>query len=479
MAHHPEHREGGRETTNGLTPPTTHQADGGPLSNRDSIAAIATAPGVGSIGIVRVSGPNAPSIARQIAGIRPTPRRAHLADFRDSEGGLIDRGLVLYFPGPSSFTGEDCLELHGHGGPVVLDLLLRSVLQAGARPARAGEFSERAFLNGRIDLAQAEGIADLIGGVTEDHARLASRTLKGALSKRVHALLESLTGLRAYVESGLDFPDEDIELLDTAAVQSALSSLLEVTASVLRAARQGELLRDGLLIAIAGPTNAGKSSLLNALSGMERAIVTPIPGTTRDPLRSDIAIDGMPIRLIDTAGLRESKDQIEQEGMRRARHHIDEADHVIWVIDDTVDAIPDRIDIRDIPDATPVTLIRNKIDLSGHPAEVLRHADGTTQISLSARTGAGLELLRQHLKTSAGYLGASGGEFSARRRHLDALERALGQLQSAAKSARLRAAPELLAEDLRLAQQCLGEITGAFTPDDLLGRIFQDFCIGK
>ena len=450
-----------------------------PAPHRDSIAAVATAPGRGGIGVVRISGPSARPIAQSLLGQVPTPRHATYCDFTDAAGETIDRGIALFFPAPHSFTGEDVLELQGHGGPVVLDLLLERVLTLGARPARPGEFSERAFLEGRIDLAQAEAIADLIDSTTAVQARLAARTLQGALSQRVQDLLNDLTRLRAFVEAALDFPDEDIDFIADSNIRRDLNDLIQQTQTLLDDAHRGERVRDGLIIVIAGAPNAGKSSLLNALSRTDVAIVTPIPGTTRDLLRADIQIDGLPLHIVDTAGLRESDDPIEREGIRRARSEIDQADRVLWIIDDAADPHAAALDPNSLPDGVAVTMLRNKIDLSGRAPGIQQASDGAVEIACSVQTGAGLDSLRDHLKACAGYRADDGGAFSARRRHLDALHRTRSHLAAALHSLDLAGTPELMAEDLRQAQLSLGEITGEFTSDDLLGRIFGEFCIGK
>ena len=442
----------------------------------DTIAAVATPPGRGGVGIIRVSGPGVPAIAAQLLGSLPPPRYAGLHRFRNAEGDVIDEGLAIYFPAPHSFTGEHVLELHGHGGPVVLDLLLGRVLRLGARQAQAGEFSQRAFLNDKLDLAQAEAIADLIDSSTVQAARAASRSLQGEFSRRVQQLVDALIALRTYVEACLDFPDEDIDFLADGQVQARLAAIAEQLHDVEQQAHQGQLLREGMTLVIAGQPNAGKSSLLNALSGRETAIVTHIPGTTRDVLREHIQIDGMPLHVIDTAGLRDSSDPIEQEGVRRAWAQIEQADRVLLVIDDQRGRSPaDQAILERLPHDLPHTLVFNKIDLSGRePGIQLQGAHA--EVALSARSGAGVTELRSHLKQIMGYSDSASGSFSARRRHLDALQRA--ELNIAAARQWLGSG-ELLAEELRLAQQHLCEITGGFTSDDLLGEIFASFCIGK
>lgn len=443
-----------------------------------TIAAIATPPGFGGVGIVRVAGPAASEIARQVLGQQPTPRVATLADFCGSGDALIDQGIAIFFPAPRSFTGDDILELQAHGGPVVMDMLLRRTLELGARLARPGEFSERAFLNGKLDLTQAEAVADLIESTTEAAARLAIRTLQGELSRRVHALVEALIDLRTHVEVAMDFPDEEADFLAQSEVGIGLQALIEQIDAVTASARQGQLIREGVRLVIAGPPNAGKSSLLNALSGTDAAIVTAIPGTTRDLLRQEIQIDGMPLHIIDTAGLRPAADAIEEEGIRRAWQQIQQADGVLWVFDADVDPRHANFDQALFPADGRVTLIRNKIDLS-HDEPGSRQTETGFEISLSVRTGSGMDILRQHLKDIVGFRSTEEGEFIARRRHLDALARARAHLKSAADMLKPIATAELAAEDLRLAQQALGEITGTFTSDDLLGKIFSSFCIGK
>jgi tRNA modification GTPase len=446
----------------------------------DTIAALATPPGRGGIGIIRVSGPRADAIARAMLGRLPRPRQAQLATFRDGRGEPLDSGLAVYFPAPHSFTGEDVLELHGHGGPVVLDLLLQRTYELGARPARPGEFSERAFLNDKLDLAQAEAIADLIDSASSQAARLALRTLRGAFSERVHALVEALTQLRLYVEAAIDFPEEEIDFLADDHIQSRLTAIQDNLKNTLESARQGSLLREGMRVVIAGRPNAGKSTLLNALAGYERAIVTDIPGTTRDVLREQILIDGLPLHIIDTAGLRDSADVVEQEGVRRAWAEIRGADRILYLKDAAASdaAEGDALYSQLLEAGPPVTLVYNKIDLLGQPAR-LRETGAQVVIRLSARSGDGMQLLRAHLQACVGYQPGGEGEFMARRRHLDALRRAQAHLMQGEAQLRERAAGELLAEELRLAQQALGEITGEVSADDLLGQIFSSFCIGK
>jgi len=448
------------------------------MAAQETIAAIATPPGFGGVGIVRISGPLAPDIAQGLMGCVPSPRLATFAGFRAKDGEAIDGGISLYFPAPASFTGEHVLELHGHGGPVVMDLLLRRALELGARPARPGEFSERAFLNGKLDLAQAEAVADLIESTTEVAARLASRALRGALSRRVNGLLEGLVRLRTFVEAAIDFPEDEVDFIADSQVGADLRDLIADARNLVTSADQGRLVREGINLVIAGPPNAGKSSLLNALSGTDVAIVTDIPGTTRDILRQEIQIDGLPLHIIDTAGLRHARDPIEREGVQRAQAQIQQADHVLWVFDGHADPEHASYDPSVLPNRVPVTFIRNKIDLTRTAPHLTDTAFGM-QIALSARTGEGMDALRDHLKTASGFSGPGEGEFIARRRHLDALGRALEHLVSAARVLETTVASELVAEDLRQAQRALGEITGEFSSEDLLGRIFSSFCIGK
>jgi len=445
----------------------------------DTIAAVATPPGRGGVGIVRVSGPAAGAIAEGLLGRVPEPRRAVLERFQDAVGEALDIGLALYFPAPHSFTGEDVLELHGHGGPVVLDRLLGRVVVLGARLARPGEFSERAFLNGKLDLAQAEAVADLIDSGSEAAARSALSSLEGLLSQRVTALVEGLMALRSYVEAAIDFADEEIDFLSSSDASGRLAALEAELEALVASAQQGRLLRDGLTVVLAGPPNAGKSSLLNYFAGRDSAIVTDVPGTTRDLLREFIQLDGLPLHLVDTAGLRDSGDAVEREGVRRARDAIASADRVLLIVDDTACSDADLARLRDgLPEACPVSVVRNKIDLSGRSAGCSDTAPGA-ELAISVTNGAGLDALRDHLKEVSGYFGADDGLFMARQRHLDALRVAGDALAVARHHLAGDAAGELVAEELRLAQQALGEITGAVTPDDLLGQIFSSFCIGK
>ncbi len=458
------------------------------MTTNDTIAAIATPPGRGGVGIVRLSGPGAFAIAARLRGSTETlpVRHALFGAFRTEDGEAIDHGLLLAFKAPYSFTGEDVVELQGHGGPVVMDLLLKQVLAYGARMARPGEFSERAFLNDKLDLAQAEAIADLIDAGSEEAARSALRSLSGVFSEKITVLVEGLIHLRMYVEAAIDFPDEEVDFLSDGHVAGELENLREMLAAVQREARQGALLREGMQVVIAGKPNAGKSSLLNALAGFDAAIVTDIAGTTRDVLRERIQIDGMPLHIIDTAGLRETADVVEQEGVRRALREVERADRILFVFDAATEADPAEAATRffsPLPAPEKLLFIANKADLlpAHNACQTDREINGQhyTEIRLSARHGTGLPLLRETLKTAMGFQSESTGLFTARRRHLDALSRAAAALDQAREQLLQRAAGELVAEDLRAAQNALSEITGEFTPDDLLGRIFSSFCIGK
>lgn len=432
----------------------------------ETICAIATPPGAGGVGIVRVSGSLVPVLAVSLVGQLPKPRLATRALFRRPDLTPIDDGLVLYFPAPTSFTGEAVLELQGHGSPVVQDQLLRTLIEQGARLARPGEFSERAFLNGKIDLIQAEAVADLINSATEAAARAALLTLHGAFSDALNGIHDRLVALRTRLEAGLDFPDEDIEAAEDTVLTEALSAVATEIGVLLTRTREGRLLREGATLVLAGLPNAGKSTLLNALVGTEAAIVSPVPGTTRDLVREQINLDGIPVRLIDTAGIRQSTDMIEQEGVRRAQTAMEMADYVCWLVDDS--------------DSTPSTpppqsmVVYTKIDRTGRSPG--RTVDGC---AICAQTGAGLGALRALLKERLrGGSTLSADTFTARRRHVVALQEMASCLQRALGHQRERAL-ELVAEELRRAHHLLGEMTGVFTTEDLLGEIFSHFCIGK
>lgn len=446
----------------------------------DTIAAVATPPGRGGIGVIRISGFLCRAVAEQVVGRVPPPRHAAFCRFRSRDGETIDQGLALYFPGPHSFTGEDVLELHGHGGPVIMDWLLSCVLQLGVRLARPGEFSERAFLNNKIDLAQAEAVADLIESASEQAARSALRSLQGEFSAQIQALRGRLIELRCLLEAAIDFSDEDIDFIERGAVAAHLQEIETTLQGIQRSARQGALLREGIRVALVGQPNVGKSSLHNRLAGFEAAIVTDMPGTTRDLLREHITLDGLPVRLSDTAGLHHSSDIIEQEGMRRTREELARVDHVLLIVDDRIGLTePEQTIIDELPGATTYTLVLNKIDLSGASAKRQEGPRGVT-LRVSARTGAGMDLLRQRLKECAGFDTESEGCFSARRRHLNALQKAAIAVAAAKRMvAEEGGAEEMLAEELRQAQNALAEITGEYSSDDLLGEIFATFCIGK
>ena len=450
------------------------------MAPADTIVAAATAPGRGGIGIVRLSGAKAPEIARIIAGELPPPRRASFTRFLDAQRQPLDAGLVLYFPAPHSYTGEPVVEFHGHGGPVVLESLTARAVELGARRALPGEFTQRAFLNDKLDLAQAEAIADLIDAGSREAARAAMRSLQGEFSAMVQGLTEAVVDLRTYVEAAIDFPEEEIDFLADGELAERLASTRDHFDTVEQSARQGRLLREGMTVVIAGRPNAGKSSLLNRLAGYDAAIVTPIPGTTRDILRERIHIDGMPLHVLDTAGLREAGDLVEEEGIRRAQAEMTRADRVLFVIDTVSDPAGSAYleERARLPRDVPVTLILNKCDLSvGIP--VADTISGPPRIALSALTGEGIDTLRAHLKSCMGYHTLEAGTVSARARHLDALSRARTHVEAAASELTERRAGELVAQELRDAQQALSEITGEFTSEDLLGRIFAGFCIGK
>ncbi|QOL26386.1 tRNA uridine-5-carboxymethylaminomethyl(34) synthesis GTPase MnmE [Thalassotalea sp. LPB0316] len=453
-------------------------------SNTETIAAQATAPGRGGVGIIRVSGPLAASVAKTILGKQPKTRYAEYLPFKTRAGEILDQGIALFFEGPNSFTGEDVLELQGHGGPVILDMLLKEILAIDSiRMAKPGEFSEQAFLNDKLDLTQAEAIADLINSSSEQAAKSALQSLQGSFSKLIHQLVEDVIHLRMYVEAAIDFPEEEIDFLADEKVMNDLSAIIDSVEDVQRQAKQGSILREGMRVVIAGRPNAGKSSLLNALSGKETAIVTDIEGTTRDVLTEQIHIDGMPLHIIDTAGLRESPDKVEQIGIERAWQEIKQADRVLLMVDSSNDQ---AIDLKTfwpefyqaLPENIGVTIIKNKADISGAPIGITKETN-TPVITLSAKTNQGINFLTEHLKEIIGYQGSTEGGFMARRRHLVALDNAYSHLTNGKAQLEAYVAGEILAEELRLCQQELNEITGEFTSDDLLGKIFSSFCIGK
>jgi len=450
-----------------------------PKGSIDTIAAVATPSGKGGVGIVRVSGPKSLDIALQLLGKKPQKRIAHYLPFLDVDGSVIDMGIALFFESPHSFTGEDILELQGHGGPIVMDMLLKRVLAAGARLAAPGEFTERAYLNNKMDLAQAEAVADLIDSSTEQAAKSAQRSLQGLFSKQVHELVEEVIKIRLYIEAAIDFVDEEIDFLADGVIESRIQELIGRLEKIQRSAKQGALLRDGMTVVIAGKPNAGKSSLLNALAGYEAAIVTEIEGTTRDVLRERIQIEGMPLHIIDTAGLRESSDRVEQEGIRRAHEEIKKADRILLIIDDREcdEGLDDLLST--LPHQIKVTRIYNKTDLTGRAIGKKETLSGGVEISLSAKKGEGMELLHNHLKECMGFESGTDDVFIARRRHLDAIKRAGLSINESLVQLKEVKAGELAAEELKQAQDALSEITGEFSSDDLLGRIFSSFCIGK
>jgi tRNA modification GTPase len=463
----------------------------------ETICAVATPTGRGGISIIRISGPESGKIAEQLIGFPPQPRYAHYVPFRSASGNIIDTGITLFFPGPDSFTGEDVVEFQAHGGPFVVDLILQEVLAAGLRLARPGEFSERAFLNDKIDLTQAEAIADLIDSHSAEAARFAVRSLQGEFSNLINTLIASIIDIRKYVEASMDFPDEDVDFLDSGDVEAKLLDIRQQQEKIFAQARQGTIMKEGLSVVIAGEPNAGKSSLLNILAGQSRAIVTEIAGTTRDTLKEHISIDGMPLHIIDTAGLHDSADIVEREGIKRAWKEIENADLVLLLIDSTIyssihSTIHSTIDntdsihalrkqIQDIAgDSERLLLVYNKIDLVKEKARIDQHAlEDTPAVYLSAKTGDGVELLKTVLKDHAGYNTTVEGGFIARRRHLDAMEKSQACLDSAIHQLSKNKAAELVAEDLKDAHQALELITGAYSSDDLLGEIFSNFCIGK
>jgi tRNA modification GTPase len=468
------------------------------VSQTTTIAAQATAPGRGGVGIIRVSGPEAKNVAEAILGKVPEIRKAEYLPFYDNylvnERQVLDQGIAIYFKGPNSFTGEDIIEFQGHGGPVILDMLLKAILTIpNVKMAKPGEFSEQAFLNDKLDLTQAEAIADLINSSSEQAARSALHSLQGNFSKLVHEMVESVIHLRMYVEAAIDFPEEEIDFLADKKVVNDLKAIISRVEAVRKQAQQGCIIREGMRVVIAGRPNAGKSSLLNALSGKQSAIVTDIAGTTRDVLAEQIHIDGMPLHIIDTAGLRDSNDVVEQIGIERAWQEINQADRVLLMVDASQDhsVLEDEQDIKSfypeffakLPENIGLTLIRNKADVNDSKTGFSEFTDSNNKqhsiITLSAKTGDGVNSLKEHLKTIMGYQGSTEGGFMARRRHLVALENTHEHLMTGLEQLESYVAGEILAEELRICQQELDQITGEFTSDDLLGKIFSSFCIGK
>jgi tRNA modification GTPase len=444
-------------------------------STQDTIAAIATPSGNGGVGIIRISGSLALDIASQLVNKPIHPRQALFTPFMDEDCTPIDSGILLYFPNPFSYTGEDTIELQGHGGVIVLNMLLKRVLSLGARLANPGEFTERAFLNNKLDLVQAEAVADLIESSTEQSVRSAQKSMQGVFSEQINELVEELTELRIYVEAAIDFVDEEIDFLSDGVVENKLIKIAEKIKQIQKIAQQGKLLRDGMTVVLAGKPNSGKSSLLNVLAGHEAAIVTDVAGTTRDILRESIQLDGMPLHIIDTAGLRESDNVVEKEGIRRAYEQIKQADKVLLLIDST-DPECESI-LSTLPEGVDITKVFNKIDLLDTKPKIVQ--SGTeSQIYLSVKKGLGIDLLTDYLKQSVGYSSEIDNVFIARKRHIDALRQGQDSVDNAIVQLQNQAG-ELVAEDLRLAQNSLAEITGSFSSDDLLGRIFSSFCIGK
>jgi len=454
-----------------------------PLNDQTTIAALATPPGRGGVGIIRISGPLTQSITKAILNKEIQPRIATFSPFYDENNQTIDQGIALFFPGPHSFTGEDILELQAHGGPVILDCLLKRILQLGAQLAQPGEFTQRAFLNDKIDLTQAEAIIDLINASSEQAARSAFRSLQGEFSICIHELVESLIQLRVYIEAAIDFSEEEIDFLKIKEIEKNLDDILTKLLNVKQSAKQGSLLRDGMTVVIAGKPNAGKSSLLNWFSGKETAIVTDVAGTTRDVLREYINLDGMPLHIVDTAGLQETENVIEQEGIRRAWKEIEQADKILLMTDHSKIKEDDPQKIwpeffEKIANKKLITIIKNKIDLTEDKPHI-ENRDHYSIVYLSVKREKGMDLLKEHLKKCMGYENISEGTFIARRRHLDALSKAEHYLKAAQVQLTENKMIELLAEDLLQAQNTLSEITGEFTPDDLIGEIFSTFCIGK
>lgn len=450
----------------------------------DTICAIATPRGTGGVGIVRISGPLTKTISVKIIGEVPPPRYAYYSTFSDNNNEIIDKGISLFFPAPNSFTGEDVIEFQAHGGPIILDQLMQTILSCGARIANPGEFSQRAFLNNKIDLTQAEAIADLITSHSSVAAQYALRSLQGEFSNLINSLVSSVIELRVFVEAAIDFPEEEIDFLASDDVKNKLSSIIQELDKLLAQAKTGSILREGFSIVIIGEPNAGKSSLLNLFSGQSSAIVTDIPGTTRDTLKEFINMDGLPVHIIDTAGLRESTDPVEQEGMKRTWEAIKKADHILLLTDSNIDfddqsAMWQNL-MTEIPTLEKITLVKNKIDLNEQEAAInFDNKLAVYCVTISVLKRLGIENLISHLKSMAGFSLIEEGGFIARRRHIDALNRAKDSLISAQKQLLQYRAGELLAEELTQAQQSLNEITGEFSSDDLLGEIFASFCIGK
>ena len=449
------------------------------MSARDTIAAQATPSGKGGIGVIRVSGTQVKTISQGIIGSLPKARIAKFTKFTDGDQVAIDQGLALYFPAPNSFTGEDVLELQGHGGPVVMNLLLTRVIELGARLARPGEFSERAFLNNKMDLSQAEAVADLIESASNQAARSAMRSLSGEFARRVNDITEALIASRVYIEAAMDFPEEEIDFLKDSRIVEDLECLHGKLSDLLRQAGQGALLREGVNLVFAGRPNAGKSSLMNRLTGKETSIVTDIAGTTRDVIDEHVHMDGIPVRLVDTAGLRDSEDILEKEGVRRAVNEITDADYILVVVDlfahrnDLASHVSELM--ASLPDGIKKLVVLSKSDLCGPMEDIL----AIEHVTVSAKTGEGIDFLKQRLKSGIGYDPGSEGTFMARTRHLHALQQTISSLESGLKGFKVNKAGELLAEELRYCQRSLGEITGEFTSDDLLGEIFSSFCVGK
>jgi tRNA modification GTPase len=449
------------------------------MSEADTIVAAATPPGRGGIGVVRLSGPAAQTIATGVVGTLPAPRRAVFAAFRDAEHQTLDAGIVLFFPGPHSYTGEDVIEFQGHGGPVIIESLIARLIELGARRANPGEFTQRAFLNDKLDLAQAEAVADLIDAGSREAARAAMRSLQGEFSTMIQVLTGAVIDLRTHVEAAIDFPEEEIDFLADPALAERLANVRQHFAAVTRSAGQGRLLRDGMTVVLAGAPNAGKSSLLNRLAGYDAAIVTAVAGTTRDVLRERIHVDGMPLHILDTAGLRIAQDLVEAEGIRRTQAEMARADRVLFVIDGARDPTAQayRELVATLPAQVPVTLVYNKADITD--ASALSAPSGVPRIDISALTGQGVDGLRAHLKSCMGYHTLEGGSVLARQRHLEALARARASVEDAARVLKETGAGELVAQELRSAQRALDEIGGEFSNEDLLGKIFSSFCIGK